>query len=189
MSEQAPPGPRNPRVIRVGHRDEAEGKERGEPQVVRPDPQGIDPRGQLGHGDLPGIFTAIVIGGLLNAFTNATVLDAWGNFFSAPAPPSARPGTRPSAPTWRCSRARSSTRTRWQRCSSRIDQHRHSRRLPSRSVQPAVRDLRAGHAAAAGRARVALPYQAGMFNIGAQSQFIGGAILATTSATGSACRP
>ena len=38
----------------AGHRDEAEGKERGEPQVVRPDPQGIDPRGQLGHGDLPG---------------------------------------------------------------------------------------------------------------------------------------
>src|SRR5690348_9406002 len=30
------------------------------------------------------IFTAIVIGGLLNAFTNKTELDAWGNFFSAP---------------------------------------------------------------------------------------------------------
>jgi hypothetical protein len=30
------------------------------------------------------IFTAIVIGGLLNAFTNTTVLHAWGNFFSAP---------------------------------------------------------------------------------------------------------
>jgi ABC-type uncharacterized transport system permease subunit len=36
---------------------------------------------------------------------------------------------------------------------------------------------------------VALPYQAGMFNIGAQSQFIGGAIWPPTSATGSACRP
>src|SRR5581483_2293147 len=30
------------------------------------------------------IFTAMVIGGLLNAFTNTTVLHAWGNLFSAP---------------------------------------------------------------------------------------------------------
>src|SRR5271157_3364414 len=30
------------------------------------------------------IFTAFVVGGLLNAFTNTTVLHAWGNFFSAP---------------------------------------------------------------------------------------------------------
>ena len=55
MSEQAPPGPpESPGISGTGHRDEAEGKERREPQVVRPDPQGIDPRGQLGHGDLPG---------------------------------------------------------------------------------------------------------------------------------------
>ena len=40
-----------------------------------------------------------------------------------------------------------------------LDQHRHSQRLPGRRVQPAVRDLRAGHAAAAGRAggRAAVP--------------------------------
>ncbi len=30
------------------------------------------------------IFTAFVVGGLLNAFTNTTVLHAWGNFFSTP---------------------------------------------------------------------------------------------------------
>src|ERR1017187_9028215 len=30
------------------------------------------------------IFTAFVVGGLLNAFTNRTVLHAWGDFFSAP---------------------------------------------------------------------------------------------------------
>ena len=30
------------------------------------------------------IFTAIVLGGLLIAFTNTTVLHAWGNFFSDP---------------------------------------------------------------------------------------------------------
>ena len=30
------------------------------------------------------IFTALVVGGLLNAFTTPTVLHAWGNFFSAP---------------------------------------------------------------------------------------------------------
>src|SRR5208282_6515022 len=30
------------------------------------------------------IFTAFVVGGLLNAFTNTTVLHAWGNLFSDP---------------------------------------------------------------------------------------------------------
>ena len=30
------------------------------------------------------IFTGFVVGGLLNAFTNTSVLDAWGDFFSAP---------------------------------------------------------------------------------------------------------
>src|SRR5260370_2321295 len=30
------------------------------------------------------IFTALVVGGLINAFTNTTVLHAWGRLFSAP---------------------------------------------------------------------------------------------------------
>jgi len=30
------------------------------------------------------LITALVVGGLLNAFTNTMVLHAWGNFFSAP---------------------------------------------------------------------------------------------------------
>jgi len=30
------------------------------------------------------LLVALVVGGLLNAFTNTTVLHAWGNFFSAP---------------------------------------------------------------------------------------------------------
>ena len=30
------------------------------------------------------IFTALVVGGLVNAFSNNAVLHAWGNFFSAP---------------------------------------------------------------------------------------------------------
>ena len=30
------------------------------------------------------LITALVVGGLLNAFTNTTVLHAWGDFFSAP---------------------------------------------------------------------------------------------------------
>ena len=94
------------------------------------------------------IFTALVVGGLLNAFTNTTVLHAWGNFFSAPgARASRRPGTPRWAPTWRCSRARSSTRTRSRRCSSRRRSARRSTtatsaRCSTRCPRPACRPRR-----------------------------------------------
>ena len=67
--------------------------------------------------------TALVLGGLLAAFTNTTVLHAPDGRGDA----SRRPGTSPRAPTSRCSRGRCSTRTPSRRCSSR-------RRYPPRST-------------------------------------------------------
>ena len=126
------------------------------------------------------IFTAFVVGGLLNAFTNTTVLHAWGNFFSAPGHAIA---------------------TAWDTAAgayvemfegSIFNPHTVAALLQQASFTTAVHDgylsavfnplsetcVQATPLILAGLA-VALPYQAGMFNIGAQSQFIGGIIVAT----------
>ena len=64
------------------------------------------------------LLTAIVLGGLLAAFTNTTVLHAWRTPRAGRMRSRGR-GTSRRAPTWRCSRGRCSTRTRSRRCSSR----------------------------------------------------------------------
>jgi simple sugar transport system permease protein len=126
------------------------------------------------------IITAMVIGGLLNAFTNTTVLHAWGNFGSAPGAAIAK--------AW--DTAIGAYVELFQ--GSILNPHTVSALFQQASFATAVHDgflsavfnplsetcVQATPLLLAGLA-VALPYQAGMFNIGAQSQFIGGAILAT----------
>jgi ABC-type uncharacterized transport system permease subunit len=123
--------------------------------------------------------TAIVIGGLLNAFTNTTVLHAWGHFFSAPG--------HAIAAAW--DTAAGAYVEMFE--GSIINPHTVAALFGQASIGTAIHD---GYLAAvfnplsetcvqatplilAGLA-VALPYQAGLFNIGAQSQFIGGIIVA-----------
>jgi general nucleoside transport system permease protein len=126
------------------------------------------------------IFTAFVIGGLLNAFTNTTVLHAWGSLFSDPGHAFA---------------------TAWDTAvgayvemfeGSIFNPHTFSALFQQASFGTAVHDgylsavfnplsetcVQATPLILAGLA-VALPYQAGLFNIGAQSQIIGGMIFAT----------
>ena len=126
------------------------------------------------------IFTAIVIGGLLNAFTNTTVLHAWGNFFSAPG----------AAISQAWNTAIGAYVALFE--GSIFNPHTVAALFQQASLGTAVHDgylgavfnplsetcVQATPLLLTGLA-VALPYQAGMFNIGAQSQFIGGAILAT----------
>ena len=126
------------------------------------------------------IFTAAVAGGLLNAFTTRSVLTAWGNLFSAP-------GTA-------LSRAWDTAIGAYVELfeGSVFNPHTVGALFHQASLASALHD---GYVSAVfgplsetavsatplllcGLA-VALPYQAGLFNIGAQSQFIGGAIMAT----------
>jgi general nucleoside transport system permease protein len=123
--------------------------------------------------------TAFVIGGLLNAFTTTTVLHAWGNFFSAPG--------HAISSAW--DTAVGAYIEMFE--GSIINPHTVGALFSQASIGTAIHD---GYLAAvfgplsetcvqatplilAGLA-VALPYQAGLFNIGAQSQFIGGIIVA-----------
>jgi simple sugar transport system permease protein len=124
--------------------------------------------------------TAFVIGGLLNAFTNTTVLHAWGNFFSAPG---------------------HAITTAWDTAigayvlifeGSILNPHTVAALFQQSSLSTALHDgyvsavfnplsetcVQATPLILAGLA-VALPYQAGLFNIGAQSQLIGGMIVGT----------
>ena len=126
------------------------------------------------------IFTAFVVGGLLNAFTNTTVLHAWGNLFSDPGHAIA---------------------TAWDTAvgayiemfeGSIFNPHTVSALFQQASFSAAIHDgylsavfnplsetcVQATPLILAGLA-VALPYQAGLFNIGAQSQLIGGMALTT----------
>ncbi|MGH3169928.1 MAG: ABC transporter permease [Trebonia sp.] len=126
------------------------------------------------------IFTAMVIGGLLTAFTTATVLNAWGNFFSAPG---------------------HAINLAWDAAigvyvelfeGSIVAPHTIAQFFQQASLATAVHN---GYLSAiftplsntcvyatplilTGLA-VALPYQSGLFNIGGESQWIGGAIVAT----------
>jgi len=126
------------------------------------------------------IFTALVVGGLINAFSNTTVLHAWGNLFSAPG--------HAFAELWNT--AVSAYVALFE--GSVFNPHTVSALFQQASISSAIHDgylsavfnplsetcVQATPLILAGLA-VALPYQAGMFNIGGQSQFIGGAIVAT----------
>jgi general nucleoside transport system permease protein len=126
------------------------------------------------------IFTAFVVGGLLNAFTNTTVLHAWGHLFSSPG---------------------HAITTAWDTAvgayielfeGSIFNPHTVSALFQQASFSAAIHDgylsavfnplsetcVQATPLILAGLA-VALPYQAGLFNIGGQSQVIGGMIFAT----------
>ena len=171
MSEQAPPEP--------AATTEA-GKDGGERtpfvRVVRD----AIAEGNSVTVTLLAIITAMVIGGLLNAFTNTTVLSAWGNLFSDPG--------HAFATAW--STAIGAYVALFE--GSIFNPHTVAELFQQASISTAIHDgflgavfnpisetcVQATPLLLAGLA-VALPYQAGMFNIGAQSQFIGGAILAT----------
>src|SRR5580658_7268500 len=126
------------------------------------------------------IFTAFVVGGLLNAFTNTTVLHAWGNLFSDPG----------HAISLAWDTAVGAYVELFE--GSIFNPHTVSALFQQASISAAVHDgylsavfnplsetcVAATPLILAGLA-VALPYQAGLFNIGGQSQFIGGAIVAT----------
>jgi ABC-type uncharacterized transport system permease subunit len=126
------------------------------------------------------ILSAMIIGGLLTAFTNTTVLDAWNDFFSNP---------------WHA------INLAWDTAigvyielfqGSIFSPHTIAQLFQQASMSTALHD---GYLSAVfgplsntcayaapliltGLA-VALPYQSGLFNIGGESQWIGGAIVAT----------
>jgi general nucleoside transport system permease protein len=126
------------------------------------------------------IFTALVVGGLLNAFTNTTVLHAWGNLFSAPGNAFAQAWDTAAGAYVELFEG------------SIFNPHTVAALFQQASIGTAIHNgylsavfsplsetcVQATPLILAGLA-VALPYQAGMFNIGGQSQFIGGAIVAT----------
>jgi general nucleoside transport system permease protein len=126
------------------------------------------------------LVAALVVGGLINAFSNAAVLHAWGDLFSAPG--------HAFALAW--STAIGAYVELFE--GSIFNPHTVSALFSQASIGTAVRDgylsavfnplsetcVQATPLILAGLA-VALPYQAGLFNIGGQSQFIGGAIVAT----------
>ena len=121
-----------------------------------------------------------MVGGLLNAFTNTTVLHAWGNFFSAPG--------HAIAAAW--DTAVGAYVAMFE--GSIFNPHTVAALFQQASFATAVHDgylsavfyplsetcVQATPLILAGLA-VALPYQAGLFNIGAESQLIGGMIVAT----------
>ncbi|HEX3516823.1 MAG TPA: hypothetical protein VHT26_22760, partial [Trebonia sp.] len=127
---------------------------------------------------LLALLAATVIGGLLAAFTNDAVLHAWSEFFSAPG--------NAIAKAW--SVAAGTYVALFE--GSVFNPHTVAALFQQSSLSTAVHDgylsavfnplsetaVQATPLILAGLA-VALPYQAGMFNIGGQSQFIGGAIM------------
>jgi general nucleoside transport system permease protein len=126
------------------------------------------------------IFAALVVGGLINAFSNATVLHAWSKLFSDPG--------HAFAQAW--DTATGAYVALFE--GSIFNPHTVSALFQQASMSAAIHDgylsavfgplsetcVQATPLILAGLA-VALPYQAGLFNIGGQSQFIGGAIVAT----------
>jgi simple sugar transport system permease protein len=171
MSEQAPPGP----VATTP--ENKDGAKRGSFVTVVRD---AIAEGNSVTVTILAIITAMVIGGLLNAFTNTTVLSAWGNLFSDPG--------HAFGTAW--STAIGAYVALFE--GSVFNPHTVAELFQQASFSTAIHDgflgavfgpisetcVQATPLLLAGLA-VALPYQAGMFNIGGQSQFIGGAILAT----------
>jgi general nucleoside transport system permease protein len=123
-------------------------------------------------------FSALVVGGLINAFSNTTVLHAWSRPFSGHA----------LAELW--DTATGAYVALFE--GSIFNPHTVSALFQQASISTAIHNgylsavftplsetcVAATPLILAGLA-VALPYQAGLFNIGGQSQFIGGAIVAT----------
>src|ERR1700722_16916256 len=126
------------------------------------------------------LVAAIVLGGLLTAFTNNSVLHAWSDFFSAPG--------NAIAKAWDAAAGTYVALFE----GSVFNPHTVAALFKQASMATAVHDgylsavfgplsetaVQATPLILAGLA-VALLYQAGLFNIGGSSQFIGGAILAT----------
>ena len=126
------------------------------------------------------IFTAIVLGGLLIAFTNTTVLHAWGNLFSDPGNAIAQAWDAASGAYVAIFEG------------AIFNPHTVSALFQQKSMSVALHDgalsavfnplsetcVQATPLILAGLS-VAVAFRAGLFNIGAESQFIGGAILAT----------
>jgi len=126
------------------------------------------------------LLTAFVVGGLLNAFTNTMVLHAWGDFFSDPG--------HALAAAW--DTAVGAYVEMFE--GSIFNPHTVAALFQQASFGTAVHDgylsavfnplsetcVQATPLILAGLA-VAVPYQAGLFNIGAQGQLIGGMIVAT----------
>jgi ABC-type uncharacterized transport system permease subunit len=174
-----------------------------EPGAIEPSPddalaleQGPEDRDELGVGrgrflsfilqgnpvivTMLSLVVALVVGGLLNAFTNTTVLHAWGDFFSAPG----------SALSLAWDTAIGAYVEMFE--GSIFNPHTVAALFGQASFATAIHDgylsavfnplsetcVQATPLILAGLA-VALPYRAGLFNIGGQSQFIGGALLCT----------
>jgi simple sugar transport system permease protein len=126
------------------------------------------------------LLSAAVLGGLLTAFTNSNVLHAWSNFFSAPG--------NAIAKAWDVAIGTYVALFE----GSVFNPHTVAALFQQSSLSTAVHNgylsavfgplsetaVQATPLILTGLA-VALPYQAGLFNIGGQSQFIGGAIMAT----------
>ncbi len=171
MSEQAPPGP-----AVTTPQDEDGAKRTSFGPAIRD----AILEGNSVTVTVLAIITAMVIGGLLNAFTNTTVLSAWGNLFSDPG--------HALAAAW--DTAVGAYVALFE--GSIFNPHTVAALFQQASFSTAIHDgflgavfspisetcVQATPLLLAGLA-VALPYQAGMFNIGGQGQFIGGAILAT----------
>jgi simple sugar transport system permease protein len=126
------------------------------------------------------IVTAIVLGGLLIAFTTQSVLHAWGSFFSSPGNAIAQAWDAASGAYVAIFEG------------SIFNPHTVSALFQQKSMSVALHDgtvsavfnplsetcVQATPLILAGLS-VAVAFRAGLFNIGAQSQFIGGAIVAT----------
>jgi len=126
------------------------------------------------------ILCGLVVGGLLNAFSDTDVIHAWGKFFSDPG----------QAISMAWDTAAGAYVEMFQ--GSIFSPHTVAALFQQASFAAAIHDgylsavfnplsetcVQATPLILAGLA-VALPYQAGLFNIGGQSQFIGGALLAT----------
>jgi general nucleoside transport system permease protein len=117
------------------------------------------------------IFLALVLGGLLIAFSDTTVLHVWSTFFS-------HPGTAISA-AWQSVAAAYSAMFE----GAIVNPHTISAAFHGGSAGAIFYPLSETAAQATPLVltglSVALAFRAGLFNIGAQSQWIGGAILAT----------
>ena len=123
------------------------------------------------------------VGGLLIAFTDPVVLHAWSTFFSAP-------GRRDQRGLGRGRRRLLAHVRGLDLQPARPVSGRVPRRLGRRGLLPAVaRPASDATPLILAGLSVALAFRAGLFNIGAAGQFIGGAIWPPGSASGSACRP
>jgi len=181
MSEQGPaadpPGPSSPAGTVTEPKDTGEKAERASfGQILRQ----TFLEGNSFVVTILALFTALVVGGLINAFSNTAVLHAWSNLFSAPG--------HAFALAW--DTAVGAYVAMFE--GSIFNPHTVSALFQQASIGTAIHDgylsavfnplsetcVQATPLILAGLA-VALPYQAGLFNIGGESQFIGGAILAT----------